>query len=388
MADPFDHIPEEIKRAAAEEGPGVPDSPRGKKTKQRTPEDRPPAGGERKQKRLIKYRRANIVLTEDQVQEIKAGRKKLRREMKQQRIYSKKEFELTASSLGLYFDKGNLLAFLGWLFHGKGLLALLGALALLLFALAVLSWAVQMRGHFTINISEDMMREGFLLSETEDFADPTTHLFSEPAVDVPCVSISNIPEDVDEIDGSHNEDYFAYTYYIRNEGENPVSYQWQVTLNSESKKLGIAAWVMVFEDGKMSFYAKPDSGGQVEALPGFDDNRHGYLEPSLRKFLADQDQYALVKTVGSVSYYRAVPKNFLSDTVIAEGEQRQVAVNEIHKYTVVIWLEGDDPDCTDELIGGHLGLEMDFHLVEHHGEEVSNGWWQNFIGKLLFWKKS
>ena len=36
---------------------------------------------------------------------------------------------------------------------------------------------------------------------------------------------------------------------------------------------------------------------------------------------------------------------------------------------MVIWLEGDDPDCTDELIGGHLGLEMDFQLVEDQEDE-------------------
>lgn len=384
MAAPFDHIPEEIKRAAAEDA-AVENSGR-TKTMERPPEDKPPTGGERKQKRLIKYRRANVVLTEDEVQEIKAGRKKLRREMKQQHIYSKKEFELTASGLGLYFDKRNPLAFLGWLFHGKGLLALLGALALLLFALAVLSWAVQMRGHFTINLSDDMMREGFVLSETEDFKNPTTHLFSDPATDVPCVSIADLPENVDEIDGSHNEEYFAYTYYIRNEGENIVSYKWQVTLNSESKNLGVAAWVMVFEDGEMSFYARPGKDGAPEALPGFDDNRHGYVNPALMKYLADPDQFRLVKSVGSVSYYRAVPKNYVSDMVIAEGERKNIQPMGVHKYTVVIWLEGDDPDCTDELIGGHLGLEMGFRLTDDKSEETSVTWWQEFMGKLLFWK--
>ena len=79
MAAPFDHIPEEIKRAAAEDA-AVESSGR-TKTMERPPEDKPPTGGERKQKRLIKYRRANVILTEDEVQEIKAGRKKLRREM-------------------------------------------------------------------------------------------------------------------------------------------------------------------------------------------------------------------------------------------------------------------------------------------------------------------
>lgn len=33
---------------------------------------------------------------------------------------------------------------------------------------------------------------------------------------------------------------------------------------------------------------------------------------------------------------------------------------EVDKYTIVIWLEGDDPDCTDELFGGHIELRMLF----------------------------
>ena len=227
-----------------------------------------------------------------------------------------------------------------------------------------------------------------MLSETEDFLHPTTHLFSQPATDVPCVSIADLPKDIDQIDGSHNADYFAYTYYIRNEGENAVSYKWQVMLNSESKNLGVAAWVMVFEDGEMSFYAHPSGSGGVEALPGFDDTRHGYIDPVLRQYLADPDQYQLVKTVGSVSYYRAVPQNYVSDMVIAEGEQKNTAPLGIHKYTVVIWLEGDDPDCTDELIGGHLGLEMGFRLIDEQGEETSQPWWKQFAGKLRFWNDS
>jgi hypothetical protein len=41
---------------------------------------------------------------------------------------------------------------------------------------------------------------------------------------------------------------------------------------------------------------------------------------------------------------------------------------EVHKYTVVIWLEGDDPDCTNDCIGGHLGVDMQFQLVEEISE--------------------
>ena len=85
---------------------------------------------ERRQHRLFKKKRAGVVLTEDQVQEIKAGRKKLRRDLRAKGIKSKQEFELMAGSLGLYFDKRS--GFLLWFFHGRGLWALLGALLLLL----------------------------------------------------------------------------------------------------------------------------------------------------------------------------------------------------------------------------------------------------------------
>ena len=36
----------------------------------------------------------------------------------------------------------------------------------------------------------------------------------------------------------------------------------------------------------------------------------------------------------------------------------------MHKFTVVLWLEGDDPHCTDDLIGGHLGMEFNLELVD------------------------
>ena len=54
---------------------------------------------------------------------------------------------------------------------------------------------------------------------------------------------------------------------------------------------------------------------------------------------------------------------------------------EVHKYTVVIWLEGDDPDCTNELIGGHLGLEMYMSMLDEEGEGSDAGWreaWRDF----------
>lgn len=386
MASPYDHIPDEIKREAAADT--------SKKTAVPTmdpPEGKAPEKGDRKKdkkgKSVFRRTKAGVLLTRQEVKEIQEGRKKLRKEMKARKIYTKREFELMASSLGLYFDRHNPFAFLKWFLHGKGLWALLGALLLLLFALVAFSYVSQIRGHFTVNMSENMFRAGFIMSETSDFANPTTHLFSRPAEDVPCVSITDIAQDVDEVDGSHNQDYFAYTYYLRNEGDESVTYDWTINLNSESKSTSIAAWLMVFEDGKLSIYAKASSAGGAETLPKEGDDRHGYPEPFFRQYLADPDQMQLIRTVGNVSYYRVVPHTFENAYTVAKGEQTGVEPGEVHKYTVVMWLEGDDPECTDELIGGHLGVEMNMRLRGDEEEKERESWLDRFLGNLIWWDK-
>lgn len=390
MPTPYDFVPEEVKKELAEQGQKPKTSGGKKPPKQHPPKADPPAPGGKKgrddatERGPFKHTRANQPLTHREVKEIKAGRKQLRREMKRQKIYSKKEFELMASSLGLYFDKRNPFAFLGWLLHGRGLWALLGALLALLFIMAIMSWAVQMRGHFTVNMSEEMFNAGFVLSETEDFDNPTTHLFSEPAESVPCISISNIASNVDKVDGSHNEDYFAYTFYARNEGENAADYIWNIQLNSESKNVSSAAWIMVFEDGWMRFYAHPSADGGVETLPEKSDTRHGFVNPPFLDVLEDESQFELIRQVGDVSYYRAVPIEFTDDVSVASGTQNGVSPGAIHKYTVVMWLEGDDPECTDELVGGHLGIEMDLRLVNEEGED-ERPWLERFLGGLIWW---
>lgn len=349
--------------------------------------------GKKQRRPFFKRKRSGEVLTREQVIAIKKGRKVLRKEMKAQGLKNKSDFELTASNMGLYFDKHRWWLWLLWFFHGRGLLALLGALALLITTLFIYSTVTQMRGHFTINMSDGLFREGFVLSETADFANPTTHLFCTPAENIPCISISHLPEDLDTIDGQHNANYFAYTFYCRNEGESTVGYDWQVNLNSESKNLSSACWVMIFEDGKMLFYAKRNTEtGEAEALPSFGDDSRGYIRRPLEEFnRKPSEQYKVITDRNGYSYNRVVPTPFAADTVVAVGAQEEVAPMDVHKYTVVIWLEGDDPDCTDELIGGHVGMDFYFELINEddnseEGQGDFNAHWDAFWDNLKFWE--
>ena len=143
---------------------------------------------------------------------------------------------------------------------------------------------------------------------------------------------------------------------------------------------------MVFEDGKMRFYAKADENGQPEALPAKDDSTRGYPEMPLYDFAAEPErQYEVVGTKNDRNYYRLLPIPFESDSVVCSGTQENVAPMEVHKYTVVLWLEGDDPDCTDALIGGHLGLDLGLRLVSEDPQKQSI--WEEIWSELKFWDK-
>ena len=340
----------------------------------------------KKQRRLFKKTRAGVTLTRDEVRAIKAGRKRLRKELRERGLKKRSDLEVTAASLGLYFDKRHG-ALLAWLLS-HWLAGLLGVLATLLLTILLFSTVTRARGYFTINLTDGMFREGFILSETIDFANATTQLFAVPAEDVPCISISHLPTNVDEIDGQHNDTYFAYTWYLRNEGESTVDYNWELSFTADDLEVSHGLWIAVFEDGVMRLYARASGKtGEEEALPAFDDPHRGYRFLPIRELAPDSDQFQVVVKKGGATWWRVVPDKFISDVIITDGEQFDVKPGDVHKYTVVMWIEGDDPDATDDLIGGHAGVTMQYWMSSE--TEANTGQvtvrWDDLWDDLRFW---
>ena len=117
----------------------------------------------------------------------------------------------------------------------------------------------------------------------------------------------------------------AYTFYAENMGQDTINYWTTIKIDDVVKNVDEAIRVMVFKNDNKVIYAK--------------NNREtGQPEPDTVAFKND-------------------------DTVMLELSEN-FKVGDIDKWTVVIWVEGDDPECKDDLIGGEIKMHMT--LTEEH----------------------
>lgn len=196
------------------------------------------------------------------------------------------------------------------------LLGLLLAVAVLFIA----AFAQEKMGNFTINLNRlELYRKGISIADNGNFDGATARLVANTVQDATNISIDDIPTDVDGIDGGHNgKNYMAYTYYVRNAGKEDLGYIASITLDSCAKGAEKAVRIAVYQNGERIVYAAPADDGGTEA--------------------------------GC--------ENFLSDKIVCQYENKDFLVGNVDRYTIVIWMEGDDPDCVDAIIGGSVQFSM------------------------------
>ena len=182
-------------------------------------------------------------------------------------------------------------------------------------------------GSLTISINKfESTQYSLTLSETRDFKELSATIAAKEVPDITNISGADLPADLDSIDGQHNgKNYFAYTFYLLNNGENTLSYEYQMVLSNVTNDVDKAIRIRLYVDGTPTTYARTRSDGTG---PEPDTTEFRTTSVVMNDFKADFK-----------------PGNFT-------------------KFTVVIWIEGVDPDCTDELIGGDLKCEMKFSVIE------------------------
>ena len=199
-------------------------------------------------------------------------------------------------------------------------LVLLGMM-LVVCILFIIAFSQEKMGNFTINLNRlELYRRGISISETGEFDDATAKLTANSVKDATNISIEDLPEDVDGVErGSHNgKNYMAYTYYVRNAGKEDLGYIAKITLDSCAKGAEKAVRVAVWKNGERVVYAAPAKSGDAE---------NGC-------------------------------ENFESKEIVCSYHEKDFLVGNVDRYTIVIWMEGDDPECVDSIIGGSVQFSM------------------------------
>ena len=298
-------------------------------------------------------------------------RKKLRKDLRENYHITKwRDFEMTARECGIGIDNpviGFLLGLLGWITTAGGIASLLGGAALVLAAMFAYSFLQEQAGSFTVQINPNTMKCGFTISETADFEVSTARLDSRELRNVNAITLADIPFNIDKVDGQHNgEFYVAYTFYIKNEGEETSAYEYILSLTDSMFGADKAIWIMLFEDGHQVIYADTSADGDAEKL-------YGYTKAPFIESAYDPAQY--YQKAGSAKWGIETKPTVRStdekdETTIVRGLVENIAPGDVHKYTVVIWLEGNDPECNDSIFGGYARFMMEFDTVTDEKKDL------------------
>lgn len=226
-------------------------------------------------------------------------------------------------------------------------------------------------GEFVINIDKTLAHDGFYISNTTDFDEKLISLRGKAVVNADNISIFDISSDVLEVDGEHNgENYVAHTFYVKNETGKTIDYRYTLNIRAEHKNADEAVWILVSKNDKHQIFAMEGANGEAEVqysiyefpfceYAEFEEKQYQKATPE--EAGVDEDELLDLSTfekLDKVNKLTTTP--FASEKVVTTGLREGIKNGEYDKYTVVIWYEGEDPECTDDIIGGWVECYMDF----------------------------
>jgi len=220
---------------------------------------------------------------------------------------------------------------------------ILGIIALVLIITYIVTILYDRYGSFSVSVNKFAnVRYALTLSETTDFSSPVSRLNSKASVDITNIDGSTLPLDLDSQDGEHNgKNYLAYTFYCKNAGQEAVTYRYTLAIKNASQEIERAVRVRLYINGEATTYARTATNGSG---PEMDLDKDGN------------------RTVPTTEFWKG--------STIATGDFENFQIGEVTKYTIIVWLEGNDPDCTDDIIGGEFKIDMEMEILET--DEESN----------------
>lgn len=208
----------------------------------------------------------------------------------------------------------------------KLLSVILAVCLIVLLILFFVSMLLTQWGDLIISVDDPAVKKGIVISEDPEFKTQGASLSAKQVKDVTNITYNWLPVDLDTSEnGEHNGDnYVAYTFYCKNNGQVTLDYDAQLEIIGVAKSADEAARFMVYKNGEPAIYGK-----------GKYDDRNT-AETDCTKFETNS------RVMSTAS------ENF--------------KVGDIDKYTIVIWIEGNDPECIDDIRNGHIRARMLFSV--------------------------
>ncbi len=203
-------------------------------------------------------------------------------------------------------------------------------------------------GEFIIRVDHSGEKR-LVISDTTDFSEELISLNGTAIPDADNISIFNIDTQVAEIDGDHNgPDYVAYTFYVKNISYDPITYTYTLSIQHSTKGIDEATWVLLYHNGQQQILAK-------ESRSGGSESQSSEYEFPFREDAGNAEQYSYNEETG---IYTLTAKPFTSSKIVTTAEREELQPQEYDKFTVVIWLEGEDPECVNDILGGSIEMMM------------------------------
>lgn len=181
---------------------------------------------------------------------------------------------------------------------------------------------------------------GLSLSDSQSFLHPTSQLDTNCSATVTNIDGRSLDLlDLGSIDGEANGDnYLCYTFYCRNTGKEVLAVEQMIYLANATNNIENAIRVRVICTDEHQQMTKVDYAQAV----GIDENNNT---------VAEQKPYPT--------------KVFYSRSVVSREQFTNFMPGDTRKYTIIVWLEGNDHDCVDSVIGGEFKIAMRFSVVGH-----------------------
>ena len=211
------------------------------------------------------------------------------------------------------------------------------------------------------------------LSKDYDFTNPTSVLDVTAPQNMDNCTLCNYLDhkmlDIYNTDGSYTDEgskeyFIATSFYLKNTSNEPISYKEIITLDRTMKGMDKAIRVLVIKDieppddedlGTITVYAAAKADGSLEEVvpPG------GTMSAYRPKTISDYEGFTFNdEDIREDGVW--MTKAFLGDGYVMNSDFYPLQIGEVIKYTIVIWLEGQDEQCVDDILGGQVKLAVEF----------------------------